>query len=524
MITEKASVFSEINLGRQGENQARKVVFDVLRAWHEEFGSAGVASLIVQREEDAEPYPVALEEENGMLAWTVSAADTAYAGEGKAELRYTVGNTVVKSCVYKTVVRASLGDSTSDPPEAYQSWVDEVLTAAAGVETAVNKMPYIDSATGNWFKWDAKKNAFADTGIAATGPQGETGPAGPEGPKGDMGPAGPKGDTGAQGTKGDKGDTGAAGPEGPQGPRGEQGPKGDAFTYDDFTEEQLSALTGPQGPQGETGPAGPTGATGPAGANGNRLYVQLSEPATANEGDYWISTSTYNISRATWRRQSDGSEYLYWSKVGNIKGETGATGATGPAGADGEDGVTPHIGDNGNWFLGDTDTGVAAAGDEWELIASGELAEAAALTINRDADGNPFSLKSAQIIVSGATSFVQSTMLRFEVDNWTDTYNLQEWAVEYTNTAANDPNINAVYIAEQNKIPTLYIESPASDLNWGTNISKVQAAKKRVKADNVSTYSFGPLTTTINRIYVGNYMGNGTLGAGCKYQIWGVRA
>ena len=28
----------------------------------------------------------------------------------------------------------------------------------------------------------------------------------------------------------------------------------------------------------------------------------------------------------------------------------------------GVDGITPHIGDNGNWYLGDTDTGVAAAG------------------------------------------------------------------------------------------------------------------------------------------------------------------
>lgn len=29
---------------------------------------------------------------------------------------------------------------------------------------------------------------------------------------------------------------------------------------------------------------------------------------------------------------------------------------------DGEDGVTPHIGENGNWFIGETDTGVAAQG------------------------------------------------------------------------------------------------------------------------------------------------------------------
>jgi len=34
----------------------------------------------------------------------------------------------------------------------------------------------------------------------------------------------------------------------------------------------------------------------------------------------------------------------------------------GPAGANGADGITPHIGVNGNWFIGATDTGIAATG------------------------------------------------------------------------------------------------------------------------------------------------------------------
>ena len=33
-------------------------------------------------------------------------------------------------------------------------------------------------------------------------------------------------------------------------------------------------------------------------------------------------------------------------------------------GKDGADGQTPHIGENGNWWIGDTDTGVKAAGDD----------------------------------------------------------------------------------------------------------------------------------------------------------------
>lgn len=31
---------------------------------------------------------------------------------------------------------------------------------------------------------------------------------------------------------------------------------------------------------------------------------------------------------------------------------------------DGKDGITPHIGENGNWWLGDDDTGIAATGDD----------------------------------------------------------------------------------------------------------------------------------------------------------------
>ena len=51
----------------------------------------------------------------------------------------------------------------------------------------------------------------------------------------------------------------------------------------------------------------------------------------------------------------------------NVKGDTG------PAGADG---ISPHIGANGNWFIGETDTGVSASGGASEtLIADIALAE-----------------------------------------------------------------------------------------------------------------------------------------------------
>ena len=291
-------------LGHQGENEAQRIVWRGLAdSWARLYGE-GVFALTVLREGDSAPYPASLKSENGDVIWTLSNADTAKAGEGMAELTYTVGGAIAKSRTWRTVVEPSLSaNGTTEPPAAYQSWVDEVLQAAADAETAVSKMPYVDETTGNWFKWDATAGAFADTGVAATGPQGEVGPkgdTGAQGPKGDTGATGPKGDTGATGAQGPKGETGATGAMGPQGPKGETGPrgpqgeqgiqgetgpagpqgakgdKGDAFTYSDFTAAQLAALkgdkgdTGPQGEKGDTGATGPTGPEGPRGPQGEQ--------------------------------------------------------------------------------------------------------------------------------------------------------------------------------------------------------------------------------------------------------------
>lgn len=72
---------------------------------------------------------------------------------------------------------------------------------------------------------------------------------------------------------------------------------------------------GEKGDKGDPGPAGPQGPQGPAGVPGK-----------------------------------DGS-----------KGKDGADGKPGAAGADG---VTPHIGDNGNWYIGDDDTGKPSRGEQ----------------------------------------------------------------------------------------------------------------------------------------------------------------
>lgn len=130
---------------------------------------------------------------------------------------------------------------------------------------------------------------------------------------------------------GAKGEAGVAGPQGPQGIQGPAGPQGPAgkdgtLTFEELTEEQKATLkgepgaTGPRGPQGLQGPTGATGAQGPQGLQG----------PMGPQGP---------------------------------KGDKGDTGATGPSGANG---LTPYIGSNGNWWIGETDTGVEAGGGSGE--------------------------------------------------------------------------------------------------------------------------------------------------------------
>ena len=160
--------------------------------------------------------------------------------------------------------------------------------AAQSAETWSSNSPYIGQ-NGNWYVYNAEQEQFVDSGVAARGPQGETGATGPQGPqgiKGETGAAGPQGEPGIDGTsfellglyltlaaleaahpignagdayavgtsesntvynwdvdaaawvnvgalkgpKGDTGDTGATGPQGPQGIQGEPGPKATPIT------------------------------------------------------------------------------------------------------------------------------------------------------------------------------------------------------------------------------------------------------------------------------------------------------
>ncbi len=146
---------------------------------------------------------------------------------------------------------------------------------------------------------------------------------------------------------------------------------------------------------------GAVGCTGESssGGGGTEWFTGTASPTEqieADLGDFYLDEDDFDIYKFT----ENG-----WALVGNIKGEDGvdgaagpagpagedgadgqdgndgATGPAGPAGEDGEDGKdgadgqTPYIGENGNWWIGDKDTGVKAEGQDGAAGPAGENGE-----------------------------------------------------------------------------------------------------------------------------------------------------
>lgn len=351
-----------IQIGRRGENQAVQIVWtNILENWRTMYGE-GVVQLAVRRPKDTAPYPADCEVIGNDVMWTIQAADTAQNGVGKCELSYIVDAVVVKSQTWATMIAQSLtGDGTVEPPsEPAKTWFAKIRTEIGNLEdletgdksnlvAAINevaqsggggtsgtsdhaKLQNRDAAdqhpmsaitgltnalagkqpAGNYLAQDDLQDA-TDKALAQAKASGEfDGTTGPQGPKGDPGEAGPQGLPGEAGPKGDVG---------PQGPIGE---------------------TGPQGIQGLKGDPGEKGAPGAAGKDGHSPVVTATKSG---------KTTTISVDGAAIATVEDGAD-----------GAPGKDGVDGKPGAAGADGITPHIGDNGNWYLGTTDTGKPSRG------------------------------------------------------------------------------------------------------------------------------------------------------------------
>ena len=182
-------------LGRKGENVARQVVFD-LRAWRAAYGD-GAVSLCAKRAGDAEPYPCGVTQDEDTAVWVLRAVDVDKPGWGNVQFSYYVGDTLVKSQTWRTLVAPSLC-ACGDPGEVQQGWLDQAgkdaaaaqqgakdaqeaqkaaedaaeaakgsadaaASAARAAQDATKHPPRINEETQTWLIW--QDGAYRDTGL-----------------------------------------------------------------------------------------------------------------------------------------------------------------------------------------------------------------------------------------------------------------------------------------------------------------------------------------------------------------------
>ena len=179
---------------------------------------------------------------------------------------------------------------------------------------------------------------------------------------------------------------GAAGENGKDGVNGENGIDG---------KNGINGINGKDGINGVDGKAGANGkdgingVDGKDGINGKSIEVQRATEYIQwrYEGDEWQNlVAIADITGPAGQKGADGANgktpefrvnenTLQWRYVGDeiwlnlydlsvLKGLDGKDGADGINGKDGANGNTPFIGENGNWWIGETDTGVKAAGTD----------------------------------------------------------------------------------------------------------------------------------------------------------------
>ena len=134
IIVKIGGEYTALCLGRRGETEATEIVFDVSELISV-YGS-GAAVVLNKRVNDASAYPVSTTQDGSLVSWIITDTETAYTGQGTAELLWYVGESLAKTIVWTTFVAQDIGVPDVTPPDPYQSWVDTLT--ALGAETLQN--------------------------------------------------------------------------------------------------------------------------------------------------------------------------------------------------------------------------------------------------------------------------------------------------------------------------------------------------------------------------------------------------
>ena len=200
--------------------------------------------------------------------------------------------------------------------------------------------------------------------------------------------------------------TGAAGENGADGIDGNDG---------------INGTNGVNGKDGKNGTNGVNGKDGINGTNGKNIEIQkddlyirwryaggewqnlvaladISGPAGQNG-----KTPEFRVNEAMLQWRYVGDEV--WLNLYDLSTLKGRDGEAGQDGASGKDGNTPFIGENGNWWIGGTDTGIKAAGEKGEKGDTGEKGETGA----SGKDGNtPFIGENGNWWIGGTDTGVKA--------------------------------------------------------------------------------------------------------------------
>ncbi len=143
------------------------------------------------------------------------------------------------------------------------------------------------------------------------------------------------------------------------------------------TWQNLIAVADLKGADGAPGKDGPTGAPGKDGHSPVVTATKSGKTTTISVDGAAIATVEDGADGKPGAAGADGitphigdNGNWYVGSTDTGKPSRGATGAPGKDGADGKpgatgaDGITPHIGDNGNWYIGDDDTGKPSRGEQ----------------------------------------------------------------------------------------------------------------------------------------------------------------
>lgn len=234
-------------------------------------------------------------------------------------------STSIDDALYQTFILfddSLIEDTTSNPQkiDVQSEWITGIIKLDA--PTALKFLIKGESAQGRY----KLNNIYINSIGGSAGPQGPIGPQGPTGPQGPAGPQGVSGEKGDKGDAGDKGDTGASG-------------FSPIITIDDTVTGQhtvsiedathtdsFTVLDGVDGQKGIDG-ISPTVSITPT-TDGQHIVI------TDAQGDHSFDLTN------------------------------GEIGPQGPSGEPGKDGITPHIGENNHWYIGEEDTGVSATGPQ----------------------------------------------------------------------------------------------------------------------------------------------------------------